>query len=313
MSGFTLTAMTNGGGEQHDQIDRQVLVTLAHGYVQLLADEYGVDILHLKGRAVDERLWQRSASGEPGPRYSLDVDVLVRPAHVDRFVAALLAHDWHKVTGFVEGSAFAHAMNLRHRYLGNVDLHRWWPGFGVSAHEAFDRLWDEHLATREIANVRCTVPDLAMQRLVLLLHAGRTGGVAHADYDACWRTASVEERAEVRALAEQFDAQIAFAAAIGELDEHRRKPEYLLWRHFSRGSQNRWDEWAGRWRAARGLRGKAQVVRGFVSINPDLMRERIGHEPTTRDYVAEYGLRVRSAAADIARSVRRRRPTGGGR
>lgn len=313
MSGFTLTAMTNGDGEQHDQIDRQVLVTLAHGYVQLLADEYGVDILHLKGRAVDERLWQRSASGEPGPRHSLDVDVLVRPAHVDRFVAALLAHDWHKVTGFVEGSAFAHAMNLRHRYLGNVDLHRWWPGFGLSAQEAFDRLWDEHLATREIANVRCTVPDLAMQRLVLLLHAGRTGGVAHADYDACWRTASVEERAEVRALAEQFDAQIAFAAAIGELEEHRGKPEYLLWRHFSRGSQNRWDEWAGRWRAARGLRGKARVVRGFVSINADLMRERIGHEPTTRDYVAEYGLRVRSAAVDVARSVRRRRPTGGGR
>ena len=313
MSGFTLTAMTNGGGEQHDEIDRQVLVTLAHGYVQLLADECGVDILHLKGRAVDERLWQRSASGEPRPRYSLDVDVLVRPAHVDRFVAALLDQDWHKVTGFVEGSAFAHAMNLRHRYLGNVDLHRWWPGFGVSAQEAFDRLWDEHLATREIANVRCTVPDLAMQRLVLLLHAGRTGGVAHADYNACWRTASAEERAEVRALAEQFDAQIAFAAAIGELDEHRRKPEYLLWRHFSRGSENRWDEWAGRWRAARGVRGKARVVRGFVSINPDLMRERIGHEPTTRDYVAEYGLRVRSAAADIARSVRRRRPTGGGR
>lgn len=164
MSGFTLTAMTNGDGEQHDQIDRQVLVTLAHGYVQLLADEYGVDILHLKGRAVDERLWQRSASGEPGPRHSLDVDVLVRPAHVDRFVAALLAHDWHKVTGFVEGSAFAHAMNLRHRYLGNVDLHRWWPGFGVSAQEAFDRLWDEHLATREIANVRCTVPDPAQPK-----------------------------------------------------------------------------------------------------------------------------------------------------
>lgn len=305
--------MTNGGDALLEQVDRQVLVTLTHGYVQLLADECGVDLLHLKGRAVDEQLWQRSASGVPGPRHSLDVDVLVRPAHVDRFVAALLAHDWHKVTGFVEGSAFGHAMNLRHSFLGNVDLHRWWPGFGLSADEAFDRLWNDHLSSREIANVRCTVPDLAMQRLVLLLHAGRTGGVAHADYNACWRTASAEERAEVRALAEQFDAQIAFAAAIGELDEHRRKPEYLLWRHFSRGSQNRWDEWAGRWRAARGLRGKAQVVRGFVSINPDLMRERIGHEPTTRDYVAEYGLRVRSAAADIARSVRRWRPTGGGR
>ena len=78
--------MTNGGDELQEQVDRQVLVTLTHGYVQLLADECGVDLLHLKGRAVDEQLWQRSASGEPGPRYSLDVDVRVRPAHVDRFV-----------------------------------------------------------------------------------------------------------------------------------------------------------------------------------------------------------------------------------
>lgn len=114
-------------------------------------------------------------------------------------------------------------------------------------------------------------------------------------------------------LAEEFDAQVAFAAAIGELEGHRGEPEYLLWRHFSRGSQNRWDEWAGRWRAARGLRGKALVLRGFVSINPDLMRERIGREPRTGDYVAEYGLRVRSAAVDVARSVRTRRTKRGGR
>lgn len=308
----TLTAMTIAADAQ-DEVDRQVLVTLTHGYIQLLADESGVDLLHLKGRAVDEQLWQRRASGERGPRYSLDVDVLVRPAHVDRFVTALIDHEWHKVTGFVEGSAFAHAMNLRHAYLGNVDLHRWWPGFGLGADEAFDLMWRDHRSSREIAAVTCTVPDLGMQRLILLLHAGRTGGVAHADYDACWRTATPGERAEVRDLAERFGARVALAAAIGELEAHRRDPEYLLWRHFSIGSQNRWGEWAGRWQAARGVHAKAAVVRGFVSINPDLLRERVGEEPGPGDYLAEYGLRARSAAVDLLRGVRRWRARKGGR
>lgn len=295
--------MTNRGSEQ---VDRQVLVTLTHGYVQQLADELDVDLLHLKGRAVDEALW-RIADGQPVPRYSLDVDVLVRPRHVQRLVDALHDREWHKVTGFVEGSAFAHAMNLRHDYLGNLDLHRWWPGFGLEPDAAFDLLWMKHRSTRRVANVDCVVPDLDAQRLVLLLHAGRTGGVHNPDYDACWRTASDAERAQVRQLAQEFDAQVAFAAAVGELDQHRAAPDYLLWRHFSRGSQSRWEEWGGRWRAARGLRAKAEVVRGFVSINPDLLRERVGEDPTPRDYLAEYGLRLRSAATELRLRPWRRR------
>ncbi|MBD2758930.1 nucleotidyltransferase family protein [Yimella sp. cx-573] len=296
--------MTNSGGEQ---VGRQVLVTLTHGYVQKLADELGVDLLHLKGRAVDERLARRSASGESVGRFSLDVDVLVRPEHVDRLVEALLARGWAKITGFVQGSAFAHAMNLRHDFLGNIDLHRWWPGFGIEPAQAFDLLWGGHRTSMQIANVECDVPDLAAQRLLLLLHAGRTGGVHHPDYEACWPTATPQEQHQIRELADCFDAALPLAAALGELENHRGAPGYLLWRHFSEGSQNRWDEWAGRWQAAEGVRAKADVVRGFVSINPDLLRQRVGANPGARDYVDEYLLRVQAAAAELRHGLRSRR------
>ena len=41
-----------------------------------------------------------------------------------------------------------------------------------------------------------------------------------------------EERAEIRELAKQLDAEVALAAAIGELDRYRDRPEYELWRMF---------------------------------------------------------------------------------
>lgn len=45
---------------------------------------------------------------------SFDVDALVRPADVSRLLKALGDLGWEKLTGFEEGSAFGHAMNLRH-------------------------------------------------------------------------------------------------------------------------------------------------------------------------------------------------------
>jgi len=70
---------------------------LAHATLQAIADECGANILHIKGPAVDVALLppkddapaNATAEERAIPRLSQDADVLVRPAHIKRFLAAL--------------------------------------------------------------------------------------------------------------------------------------------------------------------------------------------------------------------------------
>ncbi|GAB3578035.1 nucleotidyltransferase family protein [Calidifontibacter terrae] len=287
---------------QSTDVPLQVRVELTHGYLQHVADEVGADVLHVKGKSVHPLL---SEAGDPRNRLSVDVDVLVRPAHVGRLVARLEELQWQRVTGFAEGSAFGHAMNLRHHHLGLLDLHRRWPGFGLPPATAFDRLW-EHRETQEIAHVSCPVPSLTDQRIVLLLHFARTGSERQADFVTSWVNAGPADRSAVRRRVGQLDAEVSFAAAVDELDEFRDRPDYVLWRHFSEGSVNRWDEWHGRWSAARGIREKGAVARGFLAVNPDLLREKVGGEPTRADYLRAYADRLVTAVGNLRQGVRRR-------
>ena len=57
---------------------------LAHAYFQRVANANGIDILHVKGYAFGPEVYRPE-------RHSTDVDLLVRPSHVDRFVQALIA------------------------------------------------------------------------------------------------------------------------------------------------------------------------------------------------------------------------------
>ena len=93
-------------------------VPLAAATLQVIAEDAGVDILHVKGAAVDPVLLQHEValdplSGEPVtrrvPRNSVDADVLVRPSHVKRFFAAMAAHRWTIVYRFEDGSPIEHA------------------------------------------------------------------------------------------------------------------------------------------------------------------------------------------------------------
>lgn len=279
------------------EIPFQIRIQLLHAYVQLLADESGVDVLQVKGAAVSPVL-------APEGRSSMDVDVLVRPAHVDRLIQALTDRGWTKMTGFEEGSAFGHAMNLRHD-LGMVDVHRSWPGFEIDSSDAFERLWQRQ-ATIDIAHVPCVVPDLACQRLILLLHYGRSGGQRPDDLDASWTSATPDQRAEVETLAAQFRAHVALAAATGDLERYRDAPSYRLWKYFRYGSSNRFDEWIGRWQAARTVSGKWRVAKGFVSVNDDLLQLDVGHRPTWRNYRDAYADRVRTAWVSVVGAARRR-------
>lgn len=282
-------------GEQREQVPLSVRVRLVHGYVQLVADEVGVDVLHIKGPALHPRL----VGGERG---SVDTDVLVRPTQVRRFVHALLERGWRILVGFDEGSAFGHAMNLGHD-MGGLDLHRQWPGFGASPDRVFDRLWQDR-ETALIAGVRCTVPSLLAQRVILVSHYGRSGGSRPEDLELAWVGCSEAEQLAIRDLVAELEGEVSLAAATGELDQLRQAPEYRLWRYFSRGSTSRVEEWAGRWNAARGPVAKTRVIIHFLRLNRDLLAVELGRTPTRRDLRAARRRRAATALVSLRQYAR---------
>ena len=255
-----------------------VRLRLIHGVLQRHADRIGADVLHVKGPAVpdlllEHRVVQDTATGEEStvvvPRNSNDADVLVRREHVRAFLDEVGRHGWVRKTTFDTSSAFGHALNIYHPTLGNADIHRAFPGLGP---EGFDELW--RLRTKvDMGAVACPVPDLTGQRLVLLLHAARSGA-SHPDVDRAWGRATEAERAEVVALARRAGADMGLAAALGTLDDHANHPDYLLWKHFGSGNTGRLEEWQARWRSARTLRDKLAVARSFLIFDPALLEAR---------------------------------------
>ena len=265
-------------------------VHLAHAVVQKLAEERHIDILHLKGPAV-----------LPAGRLSSDVDVLVRPTHLSRLVGALESIGWEQRTGFATGSVFAHAANWWHDDWGWVDVHVNWPGVGVDAGQAFDVLARGSIQL-PIAHWDCPVPDRTAQRLILVLHSARSEGST--DIDHAWRAADPAEQAAVRALAVELDAVVALAAGIGELELHRDHPTYALWRHFTEGG-SRLDEWRARLAAAPTARAKAGLVTSAMRVNRDHLRMELGRPPTREEVRARQGQRLRKAADELAKRVKR--------
>ncbi|MGB4137888.1 MAG: nucleotidyltransferase family protein, partial [Microbacterium sp.] len=193
-------------------------VHLTHAALQRVADRIGVDLLHIKGPATSTAL-------RSGTHRSSDVDVLVRPAHLDRLTDELSAQGWSLFSGFEEGSPFGHAANYTHPSWSFLDVHRQLPGPRASADAVFDRLWRDH-GTAPIAHRPCTVLSPAGQVLVQTLHAARSHGAETAE---AWALCDDGTRAEVRALADELQATTALAAGIGELDAHRDAPDHALW------------------------------------------------------------------------------------
>lgn len=291
------------------EVPNQTRVRLTHAVMQILADRAGVDILHVKGPAVAPELWRRvpSDSGEERvERRSSDADVLVRPSHLDRFLEALAPKGWETKSSFVSGSAFEHALNVYHRKLGSCDIHRHFPGMDIPHEAAFEKLWADR-TTMILGNTDCSVPSVTGQRLVLLLHAARSGGAAHPDVDPCWHRATPEEQAAVLDLAEACNARVPLAAALGTLDEHADDRRYRLWKHFSSPDRtSRLDEWRGRFEAARGVRGKLHVMVRFMLLNKDVVAIELGHEPSRRELLQAQRERIATMAGDIAHAVARR-------
>ncbi|MGA4507716.1 nucleotidyltransferase family protein [Propionibacteriaceae bacterium G1746] len=287
--------MSAAGAQPSVDLPMGVRVELMHAFLQSVADEAGIDLLHVKGPALDVSLLQRGAHGEPMPRHSTDADVLVRPADAERLLSRLREHGCHQRTRYRSGSPFEHAANVWHDELGHADVHRHFPGIGLRPATAFETLWSRrHEVT--LAHWPCAVPHVDDQRLLLLLHAARSEGTKQLDVDQVWGRAGEVDRERVRSLAEELDATVALAAAIGELDDYRHHPEYALWKQFSGPeAHSRTDEWRARLRAARTPWQAASVMVRALQVNTDRMRLDLGREPTREEIAAKRRERLHRA------------------
>lgn len=279
-------------------------VQFSHASLQALAEDHDIDLLHIKGPAVHPDLLELDASGNSVARRSVDADVLVRPADVGRFFRVLADHGWRVAFHFEDGSAFEHAATLEHDTLEHVDVHRRFPGIGVAAEAAFERLWSER-ATAVIAGQPCWVPSLIAQRLLLILHAVRGGaGERHTDIRRTWSDATDAERTAVQRLAEELGAEVALAAATGRLEDYRNHREYRLWRLLASGRHTLPELWWARVRAARTPWAAVRVGVRMVLPNPNRMTQWLGRRPTARELADAYADRLHLAAREVARLVR---------
>jgi hypothetical protein len=275
----------------------EVRLHLGRAAVQTLADSAEIELLHIKGDAVDPQV---RPSANPGS----DIDVMVDPEQVDEMDRLLRDHGWQLYTTFENGSPFGHAQTYLHPLWGYTDLHRRFPGIRLDPVSAFARLWGAR-GSIEFAGVPCPVPSVPAQSAILLLNAARGRAGAAPDVRRLWTDASPDRRAAIEAETDALQARLAWDAAVGDLERHRGDREYLLWRAVSQGG-TRADEWWGRVVAQPTMRGRVAVIARLLQVNREHLALRLGREPRRREVIAEFLARpLRGIRESLARFVHR--------
>jgi hypothetical protein len=275
----------------------EVRLRFGRAAVQVVADRLGVEILHIKGDAVDPSLREHQTG--------TDVDILVRPADVARLDAAIRREGWQLYSSFAYGSPFGHAQTYLHESWGYLDLHRWFPGIRIDPGSAFDVL-DRNGTVIDEVGIGCRVPGVDAQAVLLILNAARAAGHRKGEVAAIWEQASPEDRQRYLRLADELDARVALAAATGDLERYRGRREYALWKSISEGG-SRAAEWWGRIRAASSAREAAGLLIQAPRVNVEQLRYELGREPTRRDVFGEFWRRQGRAIAEVGEWMRRRR------
>ena len=285
----------------------EVRIGFAHACLQWIADRNGVDLLHVKGAALDPTL-------VPGRGYS-DADVLARPEHV--------ADPARRAARTRLGAHQLVRLRLLLRALGDVcatatsassTCTAIYPGAGPTPGAAFDTLWAERTTT-VLGGVECTVPVARRPGRCSCCSTPPAGGGdpkgAH-DIESVWTSADDDQRARILEWVDRLDAGLAFSVITGTLDDHRDDPAYDLWRVASRGG-TRLDEWRARVRAAHGLRAKLAVAARSVLVNVEHLTHRArptGHASGDRDRVLRpTGTRAARAGRASPGRVRERAVT----
>ena len=171
-------------------------------------------------------------------------------------------------------------------------MHRRFPGIGIDASAAFERLWAER-HTVLIAGTPCLVPSVTAQRLVLIVHAARGGALHHSDIERSWTLATDDERAAVQHLADELGAEVALAAGTGRLEEYEGRRGYELWRALSTGEQSRVRIWVARVKSEPTASGALRTAIRLILPNPRRMRTTLGRRPTAREMARAYAQRAR--------------------
>lgn len=251
-----------------------IRIQLSHAYFQHLADRLKVDLLHVKGYAFAGEVYG------PG-RSSTDVDLLVRPEHLNRLIDAAVQDGWEILAHFETGSIFEHAMTLYHGSWGLVDIHRYFPGIGDTRGSAFEALWQQRRA-RLIAHYPCQLPSLLDSRIIVVVHGARSTAEHNPDISFLKETLSPDEWAQMRSRLPELQAQLAFAAALHELDAFKDHPDYLFWKSVSEETPEH-VRWRARLEHAQGVRGKVKVLMSILLVNKDHLAMELGHAPSQRE------------------------------
>lgn len=222
-------------------------------------------------------------------RGGTDADLLVRPRHADAYLRSLALARWSPLTSFQSDSDFGSSSTLWHNLWGHADVHRFFPGIGAPPEVAFERLWRDR-QVKEIAGIPCWVPSISAQAVILVLNAARSQGTRQGDIDVAWVNASPERRREMTELVADLQAEVAFAAGIGELERFRGAREYDLWRIESQGG-TRMAKWRARIKAAPTVRDRARLAFRAPLVNTDHVAVILGRPPTRREVVREFFAR----------------------
>ena len=275
-------------------VDLAVRIEFCHAALQHLAVLHGVDLLHIKGVAFTPE-WRSRGGGS-------DADVLVRPSHVARFISALEGGCWERRSRFHTGSPFGHAQTYWHPHLGYADVHRFFPGLGKDE-ATFDILWGARSPVM-LATIPCPAPDRPAQALIWALnHARNERSDAPATRVRDLRDSDLGTA--VIQLVDRMDAQVGWAAALGELDRVSDRREHDLWLAVVRPT-SRVAEWRARLKAEPTLAGRVLITLRAPLVNVEHLTNTRGRAPTKIQIGREFIHRARRAALEIWRSCRGR-------
>lgn len=259
---------------EENNVPLRFRLMLSHAYFQYQAESNAIDLLHVKGYAFGTDTYRAH-------RQSSDIDVLIRPAHVDRFVEVLLAQGWEILTHFETGSIFEHAMTIYHPQWGLADIHRFFPGLGKDSAVAFEQLWKIR-RKKNIASYPCDLPSVLDSQIIVLIHAGRSEAAVHPDVEFIQSQLTDEDWSAIKERVQELDAGIAFAAAFKDLEAYKGDPEYLLWKSVSDTTPD-YIQWRGRLKLARGIKAKIRVLYKIFTVNRDHLAMELGHTPSRQE------------------------------
>ncbi len=264
------------GSEQlhQEQVPLKARIVLSHAHLQNLAERKGINLLHVKGYIFGQDTYRDQ-------RTSTDVDVLVRPSQVDAFIEAVLEAGWEVMTSFETGSDFHHAMTIYHPTWGLADIHREFPGLGKKPELTFDRLWAQR-RQKNMGGYPCDTTSLQDSRIIVYVHSARSTSIVKPDVQYLDELLSAQEKEALEVRVQELEAELAYAAALGRIDQYQDRKDYLVWKTASEKTSDL-TRWYARVQAAPSLGAKAQTVLDIFRVNRDHLAMELGHEPSKQE------------------------------